>query len=62
MTVIFSCEQCDGTGQIPQADGKPLPCPKCRGRGYLESTEIETPSRAQKDLPEKCQWPTQLER
>lgn len=46
MTVIIPCPQCQGLGVVVAYDNASQPrataneCPRCNGRGYLESTEM----------------------
>lgn len=57
MTVLFPCSQCEGRGVVmshQDAQGQPTvhgprapqDCPRCNGRGWLESTEM-TPEELQ---------------
>lgn len=40
MAVIFPCGQCEGRSHITSPSGQPQDCPRCNGRGWLESTEV----------------------
>lgn len=40
MTVIIPCQPCEGWGHIVSLSGQHEDCPRCNGRGHLESTEM----------------------
>lgn len=40
MAVIFPCGQCEGHGHTVAPSGQHEDCPRCNGRGWLESTEM----------------------
>lgn len=40
MAVLFPCHQCEGHGHKANLSGQPQDCPRCNGRGWLESTEM----------------------
>lgn len=50
MAVLFPCHQCEGRGHAVVPSGQHFDCPRCNGRGWLESTEV-TPEEMQRRFP-----------